>query len=155
ILPLAWSVALIMALIRNEWSGLFWYMGYFVNWLPHSPPPTDLGHYWSLAVEEQFYLVWPALVFYLSRPTLLRATLAVIVLDIACRLAFSMWPPSFATDQFLGLATFARADTLAVGALLAQQERSGGLGRHLRWAWPAGLLACLAVVAIRVMELRG
>jgi peptidoglycan/LPS O-acetylase OafA/YrhL len=155
ILPLAWSVALIMALVRDEWSGLFWYMGYFANWLPYSPAPTDLGHYWSLAVEEQFYLVWPALVFYLSRQTLLRATLAVIALDIACRFAFSMWPPSFASEQFLGLATFARADTLAVGAFLAQRERSGGLGRDLQWAWPAVLFAGLAVVAIRAMELGG
>ena len=143
-----------MALVRGESSGLIWYMGFFANWLPHSPAPRDLGHYWSLAVEEQFYLVWPALVFYLSRRTLLCATLAVIVLDIACRFAFSMWPPSFATDQFLGLATFARADTLAVGTLLAQRERSGGLGRDLRWAWPAVLFAGLAVVAIRAMELR-
>jgi peptidoglycan/LPS O-acetylase OafA/YrhL len=155
IFPLAALVALIMAFVRGEWSGLFWYLAYLSNWLPYTPLPIDLGHYWSLAVEEQFYLVWPALVFYLSRRTFWRVTLAVIALDIACRFAFSMWPPSFATDRFLGLATFARADMLAVGALLAQRERGVGLGRDLRWAWPALLFAGLAVVAIRAMELLG
>jgi peptidoglycan/LPS O-acetylase OafA/YrhL len=155
ILPLAWSVAVLMALVRGQWSGLIWYMGYFANWLPHSPVPTDLGHYWSLAVEEQFYLVWPALVYCLSRDALLRVTLVGLVADAACRFAFSTWPPSFATDQFLGLATFARADTLLVGAWLAQRERSVGLGRYLRWARPLMVVAMLAVVGIRALELHG
>ena len=58
ILPLAWTVAVIMVLVRGEWSGLLWYMGFLVNWLPQAPPPTDLGHYWSLAVEDKFHPTW-------------------------------------------------------------------------------------------------
>ncbi len=155
ILPLAWAVAVLMAFSRNQWSGLIWYVGYLVNWLPHSPEPSELGHYWSLAVEEQFYLIWPALVFFTSRRTLWRASIALIALDVVCRFVFSMWPPSFATDQFLGLATFARADTLAVGAMLAQRERSVGWGREVSWAVPVAVLAGLAIVGIRWVELEG
>jgi peptidoglycan/LPS O-acetylase OafA/YrhL len=155
ILPLAWLVALIMGAVRGEWTGIPWYMGYLVNWLPASPPPTDLGHYWSLAVEEQFYLAWPAVVFYASRRGLLRASLAILALDMACRFAFSMWPPSFATPQFLDLASFARADALVVGALLAQRQRSGagGWGPAARWALPVAVASGLAVVAIRWLEI--
>lgn len=154
ILPLAWAVAIFMAFVRGQWSGLGWYMGYLVNWLPHSPPPRDLGHYWSLAVEEQFYMIWPAVVFFASRKTLLRVSLGIIAFDILCRFGFSMWPPSFATEQFLGLATFARADTLVVGALLAQHERNRGWGREVGWAVPIAVLSVIALVAIRALEKR-
>jgi peptidoglycan/LPS O-acetylase OafA/YrhL len=152
ILPLAWLVAVIAAAWRDQWSGLGWYIGYLVNWLPTSPPPRDLGHYWSLAVEEQFYTLWPALVFFASRRNLLRATIALILLDVVCRFAVSVWPPDFASAQFRDLATFARADSLLVGALLAQRERSHGWGRETAWAWPVCLLASAAVVGLRVLE---
>ncbi len=154
ILPLAWAVAIIMAFVRGQWSGLGWYMGYLVNWLPQSPPPRDLGHYWSLAVEEQFYLIWPAVVYFASPKILFRVSVAIIAIDVSCRFAFSMWPPSFATTQFLGLATFARADTLVVGALLAQRERNSGWGREVSWAIPIAILSAIALMAIRVLEKR-
>jgi peptidoglycan/LPS O-acetylase OafA/YrhL len=156
ILPLAWAVALIAAAIEGQWSGLLWYMGYLVNWLPENPPPDVLGHYWSLAVEEQFYLVWPAVVLFAPRRTLPAITIGLIGLDILCRFTFSMWPPSFANQQFLGLATFARADTLAVGALLAQMERSRGLPkRGIGWAWVGVMIAAVLIFAIHKLEPRG
>ena len=153
ILPLAWAVAIVMAAVRGEWQGLGWYMGYLVNWLPAGAPPRDLGHYWSLAVEEQFYTLWPAVVFFVAPRKLWRLSLAIIALDAACRLGFSLWQPSFATHQFLDLASFARADSLVVGALLAQRERSGGWGAEARWALPVALLAGAGVVAIRWLEI--
>lgn len=152
ILPLAWAAAIVMAALRDEWSGLLWYMGYLVNWLPQSPPPSELGHYWSLAVEEQFYMLWPAVVYLAAPRTLLRLSFAVIALNVSCRLGFSLWRPDFATDQFMDLASFARADTLVVGALLAQHERGNGWGREVRWAIPGCVLAATAIVGIRLLE---
>jgi len=152
ILPLAWTVAVIMVLVRGEWSGLLWYMGFLVNWLPQAPPPRDLGHYWSLAVEEQFYLVWPVLVLFASSTGLRRCSIAVIGIAIVWRFAISMWPPSFATEQFQDFATFARADTLAVGALLAQRERNGGFGREVFWALPVALMTGAALIGLLVLE---
>ena len=155
ILPLAWAFLVIVCIYRDEWRGFGWYLGYAVNWLPASPPPRDLGHYWSLAVEEQFYLFWPALVFFASRAILLRATLLLIALDVILRLAVSLWMVDSTTEQFRDLASFARADTLLVGALLAQRERSGGWGREVQWALPVALLAFAGIVAIRYLENHG
>jgi peptidoglycan/LPS O-acetylase OafA/YrhL len=155
ILPLAWTFAILVALFSNQWSGIGWYVGYLVNWLPSSPPPDLLGHYWSLAVEEQFYLVWPAVVFLLSRRALLRATIGIIALDMFLRVTISYLRPDFATPQFLGLATFARADTLAVGALLAQRVRAGPWGWEAKWAPAVGILALAALIGVNWMELQG
>src|SRR5207248_1524382 len=131
-------------------------MGYVVNWLPSNPPPDVLGHYWSLAVEEQFYLIWPAVVLFAPRRSLPAITIGLIVVDVLCRFVFSMWPPSFANQQFLGLATFARADTLAMGALLAQLERSRGLPRRgIGWAWMTVIAAAGLTYAIHKVEAYG
>lgn len=152
ILPLAWAFILIVAAVRGQWSGVPWYMGYLVNWLPTSPPPRDLGHYWSLAVEEQFYLLWPAVVFLASRKTLLRFSLGVILFNALCGFTVSVWPPHWVTAQWMDLATFARADSLLVGAIIAQLERGRGWGGAASRALPVALAAGMALVGIRLME---
>jgi peptidoglycan/LPS O-acetylase OafA/YrhL len=154
ILPLAWSLAIIVCAYRGELGNLGWYLSYLVNWLPKTPPPRDLGLYWSVSVEEQFYMLWPAIVFFGARRTVWKAALGLIALDITLRLGFSLWPPAFATAQWRDLASFARADALAVGALLAYRQRQGGFGREARLALPATLCAFGGVLVIRALERR-
>ncbi len=108
-----------------------------------------LAHFWSLAIEEHFYLVWPFLVFICSRRALLM-TLGVIVLGTPLlRLgahAAGVWP-----DAIYFLTPF-RADSLAMGALLAVvASQAGSLQRLRPYAWAAAgiSLAALAVIAVR------
>lgn len=88
ILPLAYAylaVVLFSPLWRAEsWhSGVYaeqaWFWLYANNWLSLRSPSLDYGllaHFWSLAIEEQFYLLWPLLVLRL-RPDRL-ATLCLV-----------------------------------------------------------------------------
>ncbi len=151
IFPLAWIIILLVAAWRGQWNDIGWYFAYLVNWLPTSPQPSDLGHFWSLAVEEQFYTIWPAIVFLSSRAGVRRAAIGLIIFDVLFRATVSLWPPEFATVQWRDLATFARADTLAVGALLAVRQRDTGLGAA-RWALPVAVLSGIAMLAIRLLE---
>jgi hypothetical protein len=92
-------------------------LGYFTAALPHS----TLQQYWSLAVEEQFYVVWPLLFFAvrgLARLRSERVTIALLVATIASSLTWCV----VATHQNATAAFFSpftRAWELALGALVA------------------------------------
>ncbi|MGZ4464621.1 MAG: acyltransferase family protein [Nocardioides sp.] len=90
--------------------------------------PSPLQHYWSLAVEEQFYLVWPLLVLLLCVLARRRATprdahvrdtaVPVLGLVIAASFAFSVLYTSQHTVEAY-FSPFTRAWELALGALAA------------------------------------
>jgi peptidoglycan/LPS O-acetylase OafA/YrhL len=84
-----------------------------------------VDHLWSLAVEEQFYLLWPATVALLSLVGSSRAAVSVVLLAPVVRLVAVTWAPE--SVQASGSAFEATADSLAVGCLLA-------LWRERLWA---------------------
>ena len=107
-------------LIDHQW----WYWLYIPNFLGatftnHVPPYT--GHLWSLAIEEQFYICWPLVVFLCSRRTLLRVCAGVIALSLLLRIGFRL------TDvprDWVYIVTPARLDGLASGAMVTLLIRS-------------------------------
>ncbi len=81
--------------------------------------PSPFLHFWSLSVEEQFYLAWPALLFLAARGRLPRVTLAVVLGVIAVT---SLLVNLFLTDVAVNWAFYSlpsRAWQLAIGGLLA------------------------------------
>jgi peptidoglycan/LPS O-acetylase OafA/YrhL len=62
---------------------------YLLNWIEglkgFSVAPLPLQHFWSLAIEEQFYLVWPFLVLTLARRRLMWLCMGLMVLAFALR----------------------------------------------------------------------
>lgn len=92
------------------------------NYLSAQQPPSPLQNYWSLSVEEQFYVVYPTLFLLLAAVRTrvsLRARLAVgLLLVIGASLAFSVLDTSSnATSAYFS--PFTRAWELALGALVA------------------------------------
>jgi peptidoglycan/LPS O-acetylase OafA/YrhL len=89
------------------------------DYLAAHAAPSPFQHYWSLGVEEQFYLLWPALIIataWLTRRTRSKAAplTAVAVISFALSLAWTRSSPPWA---FFSLPT--RAWELAVGGLVA------------------------------------
>jgi peptidoglycan/LPS O-acetylase OafA/YrhL len=124
-----------------------WYWLYAVNWswIRGVEGVRALGHCWSLSVEEQFYLLWPPIVFALRRRTV--AWLCVILAIAA--LGIRIWIVGSGKDSGLAYAlTVARMDALAIGALTAilvrrWQTMSTLLPRLARGGWL--ILAALVV----------
>jgi peptidoglycan/LPS O-acetylase OafA/YrhL len=91
-----------------------------------------LGHFWSLAVEEQFYLVWPLIVLALSRESLLKLCIGIVALTPILRLGFYI---AGANQYWVTMFTICQMDSLALGAMLACFESSGYLNAVVPTAW--------------------
>ncbi len=108
-------------LTPQQHGGYFWL--YTANLLTaiHSETVIQGGlfHMWSLAVEEQFYLFWPLLVFFVRPKNLARVCAALIVLSFALR----FYLVNTGEEAMAASLTICRVDALAAGALIALAVR--------------------------------
>jgi peptidoglycan/LPS O-acetylase OafA/YrhL len=116
-----------------------WYLYVFLTnlLLPlHIPHPVAFDPLWSLAVEEQFYFVWPFAVYFLDERHLKWLAIFLIALTPCLRFAFHFhqhWP-------IYTLLPF-RMDLLAVGGLLCLTYRNARQSLE-RWALPVAAISC-------------
>jgi peptidoglycan/LPS O-acetylase OafA/YrhL len=102
-------------------DGLPYYLAYLQNipqyWGAVTPPiDNTLAHTWTLAIEEQFYLIWPPLLMLVGRRYLTPLSLFFIVLPAVLR--------GFGLSR---LVLFGHCDGLALGALLASLKMDAPL----------------------------
>lgn len=161
------TVAVLWPLLEIDVStlqhDLRWAVGWASNWgtinsggdyWARFGNPSPVNHFWSLAIEEQFYLVWPLLLWAVARwaPRTRRAVFAVAVLGAIGSIAFMAWwfDPLSPTSTYMN--TFARAHTLLIGAAAAAvtTRRADGTlrgGRIARRLAPVALVYAIAIVA--------
>ena len=119
-----------------------------VDYFAPTASPSPFLHFWSLSVEEQFYLVWPALIVLLTwRGGSSKRLIAALVIGVIASFAFSMWLTDASPARaFYLLPT--RLWQLGAGGLLALIGVVGTSRRAGALAW-AGLAAiALAGVAL-------
>jgi peptidoglycan/LPS O-acetylase OafA/YrhL len=133
------------------------YYFYLSNWLVLWKGPwrsNVLGHFWSLAVEEQFYLLWPFCVWLLVRRNLAKLAVSGSVIALLVRI---FWVAHSGPDQAIVLATVTRMDSLLCGALGAILFRNlqalNALRKWLPWAASFTLLPfAVAAGTLRVLH---
>lgn len=99
----------------------WWYIFHDISYFDALGAPSPLTHFWSLAIEEQFYLIWPTLLFFLfkgssKKKTVSRITLVLTVVSVL--LMFFLYDPA-ADPSRVYYGTDTRAFSLLIGALLA------------------------------------
>lgn len=158
IFPLYYGVLILLFLLTPflhlHWNGMCWLLlGYLQNLQPARiatfQPSSQVGlyHFWSLAVEEQFYLVWPAVVFFIrGKRKLFYTTLLISAGALLLRLAL-IFHGTPAIDIHVN--TLCRADSLLLGGALALLYRSRYWVRTLRLA-PFGFIAATGIVILSV-----
>jgi peptidoglycan/LPS O-acetylase OafA/YrhL len=115
-------ISLILLLIFEKYTGtnikttFIYYFTYTQNFLFFSRGSWDgiISHFWSLAVEEQFYLLWPFIVLFVNKKYILHALILLISIGFMSQLVF-------ANIQLGNTLTFICFDALGLGALLAWQ----------------------------------
>jgi peptidoglycan/LPS O-acetylase OafA/YrhL len=125
--------------LPSEWGlGVLTCLGYVSNWVQvigHQISP--LGHTWSLAIEEQFYLVWPLLMLLVPRRQLIWIAILGIALGSAIR--------TLAGGDFEYFSTVTRGDAILVGCLVALFAV-----RLPTWASPMGIAMLMAVACLNL-----
>ncbi|EFN7786224.1 acyltransferase [Escherichia coli] len=100
---------------QNWFYYIFYMQNYTMAWNGFLyVPGQEFGHTWSLAVEEQFYLLWPLVVFFCNRKWIFISAIVLSCVAIASR---------FYLAEYTSIVSFAplfsAMDTLLIGAIIA------------------------------------
>lgn len=107
--------------VKEYQHNSLWFIFYLQNWLFTNNFPVNshsLNHFWSLAVEEQFYIIWPVVIIILRKPeNLVIFLISFLVFLFAARcLIWNVHYPGFNYNTFY---TFTRFDGICIGSLVA------------------------------------
>lgn len=116
-----------------------------------------LGITWSLAIEEQFYLIWPFIVYKLNREKLVKFSIGYIAVSTLARILGTLvWPDVGEASTFFYYTSFARFEEMLFGGLLAVfLTYDGAKEKVRRWSIPLFLVSFAVFVALHILSLPG
>ncbi len=144
-------VAMLFALAvgaQDIWENPFSYFGHWVNFRMAFMDgwPSGTAHYWSLAVQMQFYVLWPLVVFWVPQRFLKGAFLRVVAIAPLSR--FIIYSLLLGVTHSEAI-TITAMDYFGVGALLALALEGGMKAGDRRLKW-AGILAFCGYAALYI-----
>lgn len=137
-------------LAHELWSYQPWLWTYTANiWMfAHNTWMSLVGTFWSLSIEEQFYLFWPLAVFFFGRRSLLWICSGICVLALGARLMLSA---AGVGDLAVYVFTPCRFDALAAGAIVALLARGPAPERRLIHFGRVFLFSASCLIALLVL----
>jgi peptidoglycan/LPS O-acetylase OafA/YrhL len=98
-----------------------WFWTYLQNWpliIKSDESGIALNHYWSLAIEEQYYLSWPLIILLLKKPKRILI-LCILILAVVIGVRFYIWENSDHYPAYERAFLFTRVDGILIGSMLA------------------------------------
>jgi peptidoglycan/LPS O-acetylase OafA/YrhL len=165
IFPLYYGVLIVLFLLTRPlhfiWSGWpIYYLTYTANLALWAVGPLNLhafniNHFWSLQVEEQFYLVWPFLVYRIKRlQTLITFSLVACAAILTLRIILVALRPRLHNLYLPYSPTFSCADNLLFGCTLCALLRTPARQRILALA-PRILTICAVILIVAGLRYHG
>ncbi len=152
----------IVTTIKGELYTLF----YVANWAqapPRSPGIGPMSHAWSLSVEEQFYIIWPVLLFVLLKMKSKRVVLFILLSLVVISILLNVWFWQTGVPylrMYFGSDT--RANEILIGCIAAlliswgvfQRVEGSKWAGHLKWAFHSTAILSLSGILLSFFLVR-
>jgi peptidoglycan/LPS O-acetylase OafA/YrhL len=147
--PYLLFLIVVSAVFHVRWAHVWYWYAFFGANLANAfdrVAVAAMTPLWSLAVEEQFYFIWPFIVLFTPERTLKKIAVGIAIAAAFLRAAFT----SVGSVGFIYCLTPFRADTLALGSFIAISEREspGWSGLHRQRALLCTVSAGVALCAL-------
>ncbi len=132
-----------------------WYSTYTTNFLLYFRQDWlgYFSHLWTLAVEEQFYILWPFVILFIPRKFLLKSIYIIILIGPVFRVIMYLMEGGI-NNSFQSLLTPSNMDCFGVGALLAYFRLYNIDKLEFKTAF-SKVIAALSVVTIALLVMFG
>jgi len=134
-MPLYYAVIAVFAIIAPHFAPTNWFSQYQLFFWTHTSNflfamkggLRPLGHFWSLAIEEQFYLFWPFVMLVFNQKKLIGLSIFLVALGIFLRIYFHSYTPIFTVP-------LKHLDGILIGSIAAVLVRSNPqiLSQHIK-----------------------
>jgi peptidoglycan/LPS O-acetylase OafA/YrhL len=126
IFPIYYLTVFVLWAVGDPYAreAIAWLLTYTVNfYFLKGGLRSSIGHLWTLAIEEQYYLIYPFIVLFCTPRQRLIALWLMCAVAFASRIALDWMGVSIANNKYFTLGSF---DSFAMGGMLAHWEHSRG-----------------------------
>lgn len=133
--------------VRHNAASYFFYYSNYSMYKHQSWPPIT-AQFWSLAVEEQFYLAWPLLIIFVHRKYLLKTFVLFITASILMKACYfhPVFPVPLSTLTQFAMDAFAAGGILAYKYTYATISEKKFINKWMNILCYAGIPVCIVVV---------
>jgi peptidoglycan/LPS O-acetylase OafA/YrhL len=133
--------------IRNNSAAYFLYFSNF-EMFKHQSWPSITAQFWTLSVEEQFYLVWPLLIIFIPQRYLLKTFFAMITAGIILKIIYyrPVFPVPMSTLTQFSTSGFAIGGILAYKYTYASEKEYRFITNCFNLLFYTGIPVCITVI---------